>query len=162
VKSCEAVRSPPGSRELAIVELVPHCPEMMLLVNIDVPSVEEAARFYCAALGLRVGRKMGSDMIELLGLEVPIYLLEKTDRSSAVPDAGVSRTYARHWTPVHFDVVVDSIEAAVARADRAGARRESEITAHAYGRMALYSDPWGHGFCLIEMNARGYDAITTG
>lgn len=135
---------------------------MKLLVNVDVPSVTEAARFYVAALGLHVGRTMGPDMIELLGLEAPIYLLEKPAASSPVPgDAALARTYARHWTPVHIDVVVDAIEAAVARADAAGARRESEITEHPWGRMALYSDPWGHGFCLLELNARGYDAIAT-
>lgn len=134
---------------------------MKLFVNIDVPSVTEAARFYVAALGLRVGRTMGPDMVELLGLEVPIYLLENADGSSAVPHAVIRRKYARHWTPVHFDVVVDSIESAVARAEAAGARRESEITEHAYGRMALFADPFGHGFCLLEMNAAGYDAIAT-
>ncbi len=133
-----------------------------MLINIDVPSVTEAAEFYTAALGLRIGRKMGPDMIELLGFEVPIYLLEKPVGSTAVPDGSLPRAYTRHWTPVHFDVLVDSIEAAVARAEVAGARRESGITDHAYGRMALYSDPFGHGFCLIEMNVRGYDAITTG
>lgn len=134
-----------------------------LFVNVDVPSVAEAAEFYVAALGLRVGRTMGGDMMELLGLEVPIYLLERPARSSAVPGTQtVQRTYGRHWTPVHFDVVVDAIEPAVARAVDAGATRESEITDHAYGRMALFSDPWGHGFCLLEMNERGYDAITTG
>ncbi|MDQ3036412.1 MAG: VOC family protein [Myxococcota bacterium] len=135
---------------------------MKLFVNVDVPSIADAARFYVAALGFRVGRTMGPDMIELLGLEVPIYLLEKPARSGAVPDTdAIARTYARHWTPVHMDIVVDAIEPAVARADAAGAVRESDITEHAYGRMALYSDPWGNGFCLLEMNARGYDAITT-
>jgi hypothetical protein len=100
-------------------------------------------------------------MVELLGLAVPIYLLENAEGTSAVPHAVIHRTYARHWTPVHFDVVVDSIESAVARAEAAGARRESEITEHAYGRMALFADPFGHGFCLLEMNAAGYDAIAT-
>lgn len=136
---------------------------MNLFINVDVPSAAEAARFYTAALGLRVGRTMGPDMIELLGLGVPIYLLEKPARSGAVPGAdAIARTYARHWTPVHIDVVVDVIEPAVARVVAAGATRESDITEHAYGRMALFSDPWGHGFCLLELNTRGYDAITTG
>lgn len=134
-----------------------------LFLNIDVPSVAEAARFYTGALGLRVGRTMGPDMIELLGLEVPIYLLEQAAGTQPLPTApNVSRAYTRHWTPVHFDVVVDSIEAAVARAEAAGAIRESDITDHAYGRMALFADPYGHGFCLIELNEPGYDAITTG
>jgi hypothetical protein len=28
-----------------------------------------------------------------------------------------------------------------------------------YGRLALVADPFGHGFCLIQFNERGYDAI---
>jgi len=27
--------------------------------------------------------------------------------------------------------------------------------------MALYSDPFGNGFCLLQLNALGYDAIAT-
>lgn len=133
-----------------------------LFLNLDVPDVEAAARFYVAALDLRIGRRMGGDMIELLGAPVPIYLLEKAAGSSPLPSEPTSRRrYTRHWTPVHFDVSVADIEAAVTRAEAAGAVRESEITEHAYGRMALFADPFGHGFCLLEMNERGYDAITT-
>ena len=28
-----------------------------------------------------------------------------------------------------------------------------------YGRIAMLADPFGHGFCMIEMNAKGYDAL---
>ena len=53
----------------------------------------------------------------------PIYLLEK---AAGTPAAGARqpRDYARHWTPVHLDVVVDDVDAAVARAVAAGARLE--------------------------------------
>jgi predicted enzyme related to lactoylglutathione lyase len=135
---------------------------LRMFVNVDVPSAEAAARFYVAALGLRIGRRMGDDMIELLGLEAPIYLLEKAEGTRPLPGHDATRSYARHWSPVHFDVVVERIEDAVQRAKAAGATAESEITTHAYGRMALFADPFGHGFCLLEMNAQGYDAITTG
>ena len=30
-----------------------------------------------------------------------------------------------------------------------------------YGKLAMFADPFGHGFCLIEFNAEGYDAIAT-
>jgi predicted enzyme related to lactoylglutathione lyase len=132
-----------------------------LFINVDVPSIADGARFYVDALGLRVGRTMGPDMVELLGAGVPIYLLEKAEGTSAVPGGAPERAFVRHWTPVHMDFVVEAIEPAVARAETAGAHAESEITEHAYGRMALFSDPFGNGFCLLEMNARGYDAITT-
>jgi catechol 2,3-dioxygenase-like lactoylglutathione lyase family enzyme len=135
---------------------------MQLLVNIDVGDIEAATRFYTQALGLRVGRRMGEDFVELLGAAVPIYLLLKQPGTPPHAGARAGRSYERHWTPVHFDLVVDDIEAARTRALAAGARPESEIETHAYGRLLLLSDPFGHGFCLLQWNARGYDAITTG
>ena len=134
--------------------------EARLLVNIDVDDIEKACAFYTEALGLRIGRKLGEDFVELLGGGAPIYLLKKKDGTA--PFAGASpRTYARHWTPVHLDFSVDDIEAARAKALAAGATAESEITQHAYGRMVLLADPFGHGLCLLEFNEQGYDAITT-
>ena len=59
------------------------------------------------------------------------------------------------------DFAVQDIDAALARALAAGARQESEISEHAYGRLVLLSDPFGHGACLLQFNERGYDAIAT-
>ena len=53
------------------------------------------------------------------------------------------------------------VEAAVERAVAAGARREGEIASQVWGRMALMSDPFGNGFCLIEFVGRGYDEIAS-
>jgi catechol 2,3-dioxygenase-like lactoylglutathione lyase family enzyme len=50
---------------------------MSLLLNIDVPDVEAAQRFYTEAFGLKVGRRFGADFVELLGWPAPIYLLTK-------------------------------------------------------------------------------------
>jgi hypothetical protein len=47
------------------------------------------------------------------------------------------------------------------RARTAGATVEDDISEHAYGRLALLADPFGNGFCLLQFNARGYDAIVT-
>jgi predicted enzyme related to lactoylglutathione lyase len=74
-----------------------------------------------------------------------------------MPDA--RRHFDRHWTPVHLDVVVDDIDATVARALEAGATLDREIQERPYGRMANKADPFGHGFCLLQMSARGYDAL---
>ena len=30
---------------------------------------------------------------------------------------------------------------------------------HPLGRLALLSDPFGHGFCLFELQGRGYDEL---
>jgi len=137
-----------------------------LLVNIDVDDLEKAVRFYTAALDLRVGRRFGNDAIELLGAEAPLYLLKKAAgtppfASNAREHVG-PRDYGRHWTPVHLDFVVPQLEEALRRVEAAGATREGGISEHAWGRIALLADPFGHGLCLLELGARGYDAITTG
>ena len=134
--------------------------EARLLINIDVPDIEKACVFYTHALGLRIGRRFGEDFVELLGGGAPIYLLTKKAASTTFP-GGPSRSYARHWTPVHLDFAVDDIEVARERALAAGATAESEITDHAYGRLALLADPFGHGICLLQFNEQGYDAIVT-
>ena len=74
------------------------------------------------------------------------------------PEGG-GRTYERHWTPVHLDVVVDDVEAAVERAVRAGGALERAIATSDWGRIAGLADPFGNGFCLIELSAAGYDAV---
>jgi predicted enzyme related to lactoylglutathione lyase len=129
-----------------------------LLVNIDVDDLGKATAFYCDGLGLKVGRHFG-DWLELLGASSPIYLLPKKAGSAVSPASRGTRDYARHWTPVHLDFVVDDIDAAIARARAAGASLEQEPRAHAYGRLALLADPFGNGFCLLQFTGRGYDAI---
>jgi catechol 2,3-dioxygenase-like lactoylglutathione lyase family enzyme len=133
-----------------------------LLVNIDVPDLERGIEFYTAAFGLHVGRRLGADFVELLGAQAPVYLLRT--QTGSVPFAGavVRREYTRHWTPVHLDFIVDDLEVAMQRALTAGATQESEPSEHAYGRLVLLSDPFGHGVCLLHFNERGYDAIAAG
>lgn len=132
---------------------------MKLIVNIDVADQAQGEAFYTAALGLTVGRRWDG-MAELLGLEAPIYLLQKDAGTSIGPDGGDTRRYARHWTPVHLDVAVDDLDAAVARALAAGAVPEGETREAEWGRIAMFADPFGHGFCLLQFKGRGYDEIT--
>ena len=132
-----------------------------LLANIDVDDIELATQFYCAALGLRIGRRFGAGAVELLGASCAIYLLPKAAGTPISEDSKQVRDYARHWTPVHLDFVVPDIEQALTRARDAGARVEREIRTHAWGRIALLADPFGNGFCLIQFLGRGYDEITT-
>jgi predicted enzyme related to lactoylglutathione lyase len=129
-----------------------------LLVNIDVDDLDKATRFYCEALGLRVGRRFDG-WLELVGRSSPIYLLPKPAGTRASTKAEDRRRYTRHWTPVHLDFVVDDLAQALARAEAAGATRESEIETHAWGRIALLADPFGNGFCLLQFTGRGYDEI---
>jgi catechol 2,3-dioxygenase-like lactoylglutathione lyase family enzyme len=132
-----------------------------LLLNIDVPNVAAAEAFYCAALGLRVGRHFGTDFVELLGSDAPIYLLTKKSGTAIGPAGGDTRRYERHWSPIHADFVVEDMDVAIARALAAGAVREGETCDAPYGRLAMFADPFGHGFCLIEFNEAGYDAIAS-
>ena len=127
-----------------------------LLVNLDVDDIERAVTFYTEGLLLQVGRRFDAGFVELLGANAPIYLLAKAAGQKPFDGAARGRDYSRHWTPVHLDFVVTNIDAAVARAQSAGARLESHPSDQAYGRLALLSDPFGHGFCLIEFKGRGY------
>src|SRR5439155_16888887 len=104
------------------------------LLNIDVPDVATATTFYTAAFGLTVGRRFGNDFVELLGWPAPVYLLTK---QAGTLGAGIDRRrYDRHWTPLHIDVVVDDVDAAVERALRAGAVLETPARDAPDGRIA--------------------------
>lgn len=130
---------------------------MDLLVNIDVPDLVRAERFYVEAFGLTPTRRFGADGVELSGLPVRIYLLEKAQGTIGAGDD--LRRYQRHWTPVHLDLAVDDIEASLKRALAAGATAETEIRTTAWGRIVMLADPFGHGICLIQFRGRGYDEI---
>jgi lactoylglutathione lyase len=130
---------------------------MALLVNIDVPDLARAERFYTQAFGLRPTRRFGAGAVELSGWPAPVYLLEKAEGTIGAGDE--PRRYRRHWSPVHLDVVVDDLEAALARALAAGAVAEGEIRSAAWGRIAMLADPFGHGVCLIQFHGRGYDEV---
>lgn len=130
---------------------------MTVLVNIDVPDLVRAVAFYTQAFGLVVGRRFGSQGAELSGWPVPVWLLEKAAGTVAAPRC--ERTYERHWTPVHLDVVVDDMDEALSRAIAAGARVEHEVRTEIWGKIAVLADPFGHGLCLIEFLNGGYDEI---
>lgn len=129
-----------------------------LLVNVDVDDLDRAIDFYRAALGLTLKRRLFADTVaEMAGASSPVFLLKKDAGSVASPSATGARDYRRHWTPVHLDVVVDDLEASVARAQTAGATLEGDVQTYGWGRIAFLADPFGHGFCLVQLSARGYE-----
>lgn len=132
-----------------------------LLVNLDVDDMERAVRFYTVGLTLQVGRRFDNGFVELLGAQAPIYLLLKDAGTKPFGGAAQGRDYSRHWTPIHLDFVVPNLDLAIARAVAAGAVLEGAPSEHAYGRLALLSDPFGHGFCLLEFRGKGYDELPT-
>ena len=127
---------------------------------IDVDDVERAIAFYTEALGLEVGRRFDEGWVELVGAPIAIDLLARSPGTPANPRPDAPRrSYERHWTPVHLDFVVDDVDAAVERVQRAGGTLEDEVRTHPYGRLARMADPFGHGFCLLEFHGRGYDEV---
>ena len=132
---------------------------MEVLINIDVPDLDAGIAFYQRAVGLQLKRRLfGNAVAELAGARVPIFLLEKAAGSVPAPTTG-QRDYWRHWTPVHFDLIVADLEPAVAQAVAAGATLEGPIADYVWGRHACLSDPFGHGFCLLEWRGGAYDEL---
>jgi predicted enzyme related to lactoylglutathione lyase len=130
---------------------------MSLMINLDVPDLRNALAFYTQAFGLTLRRYLGDQIAELAGWPVAVFLLQKEGGSIGAGDS--PRTYERHWTPIHLDIVVDDIGEAVARAAGAGAIVEQDVRTAAWGKIAALADPFGHGFCLVEFVGRGYDEI---
>lgn len=132
-----------------------------LSINIDVADVQRAVAFYQAVAGLEPVRRLGEAIVEMSGAPVPVFLMQKAAAAPPFPGAAPVRDYGRHWTPVHLDFLVEDIDRALAGAVSAGAAVESEIQSYSWGRMALLADPFGNGFCLIQLDAAGYASIGT-
>jgi catechol 2,3-dioxygenase-like lactoylglutathione lyase family enzyme len=133
---------------------------MDIRICIDVPDLERAIAFYTDGLGLRLGRRLGADWAELLGAGSTVDLLVEASGTAPLGAASAARRdYARHWTPVHLDFVVDDIDAAARRLVALGATLERPVQDRRWGRMANLADPFGHGIDLLEFRGRGYDEI---
>jgi predicted enzyme related to lactoylglutathione lyase len=128
-----------------------------VLINIDVPELAPAIRFYTAALGLTHTRTLDDDVAELQGAAATICLLRKAAGTTAVKSPPIARDFERHWTPVHFDLVVDDVDAAAAHAIAAGARQETGHVDWKGSRCVSFGDPFGHGFCFIQFERGTYD-----
>jgi predicted enzyme related to lactoylglutathione lyase len=134
---------------------------MNVLINIDVDDLEKGIAFYQSAFGLRLGRRLFSGTVaEMVGVSANVYLLSKPSGSSASPHVSLPRDYRRHWTPDHLDFEVNDVEAAVQRALAAGAKLEGDVQTFPWGRIAKMSDPFGHGFCILQFTGGGYDSVT--
>lgn len=132
---------------------------MRTIVNIDVPELAPAIEFYRAALGLALTRILDDDVAELTGASSVIYLLANAAGSQPASSVAETRRYSRHWTPVHIDFVVDDIAQAANQAIQAGARQESGCIPWRGSKCMSFSDPFGHGFCLVEFAAGTYGDV---
>ena len=133
---------------------------MEIRICIDVDDLERGIAFYTQGLGLRVGRRLDDDWVELLGAASAIDLLANPGGTPALgPGHPQRRSYARHWTPVHLDFAVEDIESSVRKLVALGATLERPILERRWGRMANMADPFGHGFDLLQFTGRGYDEL---
>ena len=133
---------------------------MDIRICIDVPDLERAIAFYTDGLGLRLGRRLDDDWAELLGAGSAVDLPTNEPGTAPLGESDPQRRdYARHWTPVHLDFVVDDVESALQRLLKLGATLERPVQERRWGRMANLADPFGHGIDLLEFRGRGYDEI---
>ena len=125
-----------------------------LSVSIDVPALADGVRFYTDVFGfVKIAAPMPGLAVLRAG-DTEICLLEKAAGSAPARGTDERRHYQRHWTPVHVDFHVDDLKATLARALAAGALQEQFFEDPKHGSVAFCSDPFGHGFCLIERRTR--------
>lgn len=96
-------------------------------VSIDVPDLIAATAFYVNALGCEKRRNLGKSMVMFSAGNADIYLIlrEANTHPATSSSADLSRTYARHWTPVHLDFGVSSVvDGTIQRIVAAGGVRE--------------------------------------
>ena len=122
---------------------------MKIGVSIDVPTIEEGIAFYGRAFGFVETSRPIEGVANIRAGDAAICLLAKAAGSSPAPGSADVRRYERHWTPVHIDIHVDDFDAALARAQAAGARCEQLHKRAGFPPVAFCSDPFGHGFCII-------------
>jgi catechol 2,3-dioxygenase-like lactoylglutathione lyase family enzyme len=110
-------------------------------VIVDCPDPPALAAFYSELLGLPVTCQ-----------EDDFVVVSRDDTSSGIafqlaPDHKAPRWPDPDWPQqMHFDIMVDDVEAAGPRVLALGARRLA-------GGEAVYADPAGHPFCLIPRPA---------
>lgn len=119
-------------------------------VSVDVPDLEEGLRFYGEAFGFEMVSEPYPGVAVLRTEGAQLLLLAKGAGTAPCPGPESTRDYHRHWTPVHIDFHVDEFKAALKRALDAGAIQEQLFERPGRPSVAFCSDPFGHGFCLIE------------
>lgn len=128
-------------------------------VSVDVPSLEEGLRFYADAFGFKKVSEPYPGVAVVHVEEAQLLLLAKRAGTAPCAAPGATRHYDRHWTPVHIDFHVDDFKSALGRAIGAGAKQEHLFETPGRPSVAFCSDPFGHGFCLIERTKKQPPAV---
>jgi predicted enzyme related to lactoylglutathione lyase len=119
-------------------------------ISVDVPNLADGVQFDVSAFGFSKVSAPAPGVVVLHAGNTEICLLEKRAGSGPSSQTQETRRYERHWTPVHLDIHVDDLRTALAKALAAGALQEQLFENTEHGSAAFCSDPFGHGFCLIE------------
>jgi uncharacterized glyoxalase superfamily protein PhnB len=117
---------------------------MSVSVSIDVPDLAEGIRFYSEAFGFEHVSSPAPGVAVLRTGSLNACLLEKSRGSKPSSLTSDTRRYERHWTPVHLDLHVKDLHAALTQAEAAGAKREQVFENQEHGSAAFCSDPFGH------------------
>lgn len=120
-------------------------------ICIDVPDLDLATAFYCGSLGCSVEKAQAThNTLSVEGVTLHLSLKEAgTDPTGA---GLCTRTYERHWTPVHLDFDVADVDVASTEVKRLGGTVE-RLKRGDWGAAAFCSDPFGNGFCLIAIRS---------
>ena len=121
---------------------------MKVSVSIDVPDVDKAVMFYTQALGCE-GPAEKHGLKTLSAGNVDLYLLDKEEDSCPLPHGGTTRSYGRHWTPIHLDFLIRDVAGTVAKVVELGGSQEGGEKGD-WGEIAYCADPFGNGFCIIR------------
>jgi predicted enzyme related to lactoylglutathione lyase len=118
-------------------------------ICVDVADLDAATAFYCEALGCSLEKRKPSHNTLLAG-GVTLHLLLKEAGSDPTGAGSFTRSYERHWTPVHLDFDVADVDATVDLVTRFGGTVEA-VKRGDWGTMAFCADPFGNGLCLLAI-----------
>lgn len=133
---------------------MPHEARPTVHVSIDVPSLDDGLRFYCSVFGFVEKARPFPTMAILDANNVTVCMHEKAAGTKSSTGGAEVRRYERHWTPVHLDLHVSDIHAALDKLRSEGGVVEDEFLTGGPKPAAFCSDPFGNGLCIIGERAR--------
>ena len=117
-------------------------------VTLDCADAEALAAFYAELFGWEVNAREGSDWVHVRDPEGGVGLNFQAEELYEPPTW--PEEPGRPMKMMHFEVLVDDVEAAVALAVRAGARVAAYQPADRDpARLRVLLDPAGHPFCVF-------------
>jgi len=120
-------------------------------VCIDVSEMSKAILFYTQALGCELVNE-ADEYTELSFDGLKMYLACRESGSNPLIKGEASRSFERHWTPIHLDFHVTNIDQCVSTIVELGGVKEGESTGD-WGVAAFCTDPFGNGFCVMQYNS---------